>query len=538
MYECPNCGSNLKFDIASQQLHCDSCSAFLDPYSVKKDSDAEETYESAVFLCPQCGGEMEALENSVVEYCIYCGGSNILTGRLVKQKRPGYLIPFKKTKEDCIDLYRKQMKKAIFAPSALKDPKNLENFKGIYVPFCSYRINQQGRTLLQGKKVYQEGNYTITEKYNLSADVDAFYRGFSHDASSGVPDDLTERIAPFDVHEMNTFTPTYLSGFYADTADVVSSIYAEENIRQADEATFEKLRLDIFSEYQIETPKETTDYDQLLHTKLESADHTMFPIWFFTYRNRNRIIYTAVNGQTGKVFADIPIDPKKYIAGSVLLAIPIFLILNTFFVLKPSTVLCLTMYFALAGIIYYASELKKIFIKENRLNDRGFMWRLRNHSNDSDYNKKNELSAGEIVVLAIGIPVAIAIGLVTYIFCGFIVVVSFVAFAVGLGFTIGSIRKLKKLKDMSVHIDTMKDHKEKPEVTMSSVWGFFLPLLAIFINWMVLFISPVNDFWYYGSAVFTAATVLLTFFEIIRKYNLLSTRKIPHFHDRGGKNYE
>ena len=36
MYECPNCGGNLKFDIASQQMACAFCGTHLDPYSVKK----------------------------------------------------------------------------------------------------------------------------------------------------------------------------------------------------------------------------------------------------------------------------------------------------------------------------------------------------------------------------------------------------------------------------------------------------------------------------------------------------------------------
>ena len=58
MFECPNCGGNLRFDIPSQQLACDFCHTFHDPYAVTKDHDAveQDMYDVTVFTCPQCGG--------------------------------------------------------------------------------------------------------------------------------------------------------------------------------------------------------------------------------------------------------------------------------------------------------------------------------------------------------------------------------------------------------------------------------------------------------------------------------------------------
>ena len=42
MYECPNCGGDLRFDIPSQMLKCEHCDTTYDPYSVEKEQDAEE----------------------------------------------------------------------------------------------------------------------------------------------------------------------------------------------------------------------------------------------------------------------------------------------------------------------------------------------------------------------------------------------------------------------------------------------------------------------------------------------------------------
>ena len=59
MYECPNCGGNLKFHIPSQQMFCAFCESKFDPYSIKKETDTVDgdCFETNVFSCPQCGGD-------------------------------------------------------------------------------------------------------------------------------------------------------------------------------------------------------------------------------------------------------------------------------------------------------------------------------------------------------------------------------------------------------------------------------------------------------------------------------------------------
>ena len=56
--------------------------------------------------------------------------------------------------------------------------------------------------------------------------MDCQYKGLSYDASSSFDDSISEAIAPYDVKNMNPFTPSMLSGFYADTADVAPDVYS------------------------------------------------------------------------------------------------------------------------------------------------------------------------------------------------------------------------------------------------------------------------------------------------------------------------
>ena len=364
MYACPNCGGNLKFDIPSQQLACEYCHTQADPYSFEDKDEknfANKDFEVTVFSCPQCGGEIVSTDNSAAEFCTFCGASTILHSRLRNEKRPNYIIPFKKTKEDCKKEYSALMKKAIFAPDALKDPKYIDGFRGIYMPYWAFYVEQQGDFQLSGSRTRRRGDYIITDHYNLKGDIDAYYKGLSYDASSSFDDNISEKLAPFDVKGMKTFTPAFLSGFYADTADVDSEAYRMEAEDFATEESAKIIRSNPeFAGMAISGSLGAS----ALGTHTKEVDSTMFPVWFMSYRNAGRVAYATVNGQTGKVVTDLPVDTRKYLWGSLILAVPLFILLNRFFTLMPSTLLIITTVLAGIALAIYFSELGAIKKKE------------------------------------------------------------------------------------------------------------------------------------------------------------------------------
>ena len=321
MFSCPNCGGNLKFDIPSQQLSCEYCHELFNPYAFEdKKSDAEEEksyesdYEVTIFTCPQCGGEILSTDNAAAGFCSFCGASTILYSRISHERRPNYIIPFQKSKEDCKNAYRNLMRRAIFAPKELKDPKYIDSFRGIYMPYWAYYVTQQGSFCVKGKKEYRRGDYIYKDYYNLSGNIDAYYKGLSYDASSSFADNISEQLAPYDVKGMKAFTPSFLSGFYADTADVAPSIYQGNAKTTAQAQTLQQIKnIPDFKSYDISASMGKNDS---FHTETKEVDSTMFPVWFMSYRNKDRVAYITVNGQTGKLVADLPIDPKKYILGS------------------------------------------------------------------------------------------------------------------------------------------------------------------------------------------------------------------------------
>ncbi|MBQ7920731.1 MAG: hypothetical protein IJ324_12420 [Lachnospiraceae bacterium] len=365
MYECPNCGGNLKYSISKEMLLCNHCDTTMSPYDFTKDRDAEESteYDVTVFTCPQCAGQILSTDETAATFCSFCDASTILDSRISKERKPAKIIPFTKTKNMCKNAYMKLVSKSPFIPADAKDEKCIDSFRGIYMPYWVYDISQEGPVTLYGSTSRRSGDYRIEKEYEIQGEIDARYVGFSHDASTSFADSISEYLEPFDTTKARRFTPSFLSGFYADTSDVSEENYRRQAIDGAAENTLHEItRSKSLRKY---TLKPVPDKVHKTHTKLDGATLHMFPVWFMSYRKGDRVAYATVNGQTGKVVADLPIDEKKFITGSLILAIPIFIILNLLFTFRPIITLGIVLALSIATLLFYSFEVAAIKKKES-----------------------------------------------------------------------------------------------------------------------------------------------------------------------------
>lgn len=538
MYECPNCGGNLKFDIPSQQLACAWCSAHFDPYSIKKETDAieEKYFEATTFTCPQCGGELFSTDNDATSFCSFCGASTILSSRIRKEKRPDFIVPFQKTKEDCKKAYAQRMRKAFFLPKQLRDPEFIDGFRGIYMPYWTYQLLQRGFVSIHGETSTRKGNYVYTDHYNLQGNLEAYYLGYSYDASTSFYDNISEALAPYDAKKLVPFTPTFLSGFYADTADISPELYLDDAKEKAEENTYQIMKSETaFKSYTIKPRVKNTPPEKGFKTYLRKADNTMFPVWFLSYRNKDRVAYAAVNGQTGKVVADMPIDPKRYLTASLLLAVPVFLLLNLFFTFKPSTLLGISMLLLFGAMLTYLNELKAIFRKEHNLDDKAINWKKEKDETSGEEQPekkpkkkrsaeqrvlKNILNMGILLSVCIVLPVVLGVISAVFDIGSFGDALLFVCWPMAAaGIIVCGVRGIRREKEM-------KNGRFSP--------GFPVAMAVVTAGALVGLARPVSDVYYYGGALLVLGAVLFLFVDIIGNYNRLAMRRLPQFDKRGG----
>ncbi len=372
MVKCPGCGSGMVFDPATQKVKCEHCQTMLEPEAASTTMTVEDqgVFESVLYVCPQCGGEIVSDADTVATFCSYCGASVILESRVVQMVAPSHVIPFKVAKESCKNIYKGLLKKAIYAPSYMKSEEQINKVRGIYMPYWDYDFSKNGPIRLSAKKSYRRGDYVYTDHYVLAADISASYEGVSYDASSSFSDELSNSIAPFIASDAKEFNPSYLSGFYADTADVSNEVYSNDakNIVKKDLQDYCR-HIPEFRGYSIDSANDVT-----LGLTMTSKEVDYYPVWFLANRSSNdKISYAVINGQTGKVSADIPIDYKKYLIGTLLVSVPIIILLNMFLTLTPITMSIIAIIFS--AIIFFTvnGQCDLIYKRENNLNDKGML---------------------------------------------------------------------------------------------------------------------------------------------------------------------
>ena len=516
MYKCPTCGAGLVFDPKTQKLQCLSCRNQYNPENVeniKLDTAKEENsmnnqdeYEALSYKCSHCGAELITTDETITTFCSFCRTGTMLDRRVIKKRKPDYVIPFKITKKECESIYVNKIKKSIFAPKNMIDTQEVEKIRGIYMPYWIYSFEKQGSNTANGSKYnHRSGDYVYYDDYSLTTNVDAKCNGITHDATSNFSDRLSESIAPFSVKEKKDFSPAYLSGFYADNEDVDNNIYESENNEIASKHISKKLGKE----------KEYHKYGAKPKINLEnkSAELALFPVYFLATKNKNgdRISYAVINGQNGKIAADIPIDFKKFGIFSLLLSIPFFLLLNMFFTISMPSLVVLSILFNIISLILLYNQNKKIDDRERQIDDKGARFKNKDNIKESKPKKKKNM---DLLIVLLSIFALLIVPFFILLFTEYPNLLKYCGYGV-----ISIIALLMIIRSI-----------KNPEKDIS----IYKPTCGLLITLLIFCLKPASDIYYYSSAFFSIGMSIWAFYDIVEKYNMITTRKLPQLGKRGG----
>lgn len=330
-YKCPCCGGAIAFDSSLQKMKCPFCGTefemeTLENYDAELQSDVADNMEWGVaaggewnegetdglraYVCKSCGGEIVGDENTGATSCPFCGNPVVMMGQFSGSLKPDYIIPFKLDKKAAKAALQKHYGGKRFLPKVFKDQNHIDEIKGVYVPFWLFDADVEANIRYKATRVraWSDSNYNYTET-NFYAVLRGGNIGFERvpvDGSSTMEDDLMEAIEPFDFSEAVDFKTAYLAGYLADKYDVDS----EQSIGQANER-IKKSTADAFAAtvegYTTVTPEAT---NICLHNG--KAKYALYPVWMLnTTWNGNKYTF-AMNGQTGKMVGDLPLDKSAY----------------------------------------------------------------------------------------------------------------------------------------------------------------------------------------------------------------------------------
>ena len=555
MYKCPNCGGEMEFLPESGIIKCEYCGSEFSPETddrldkTRKKAEEHTIYEDAgeegsarpgkVFTCSQCGASIYTLEDTGVTFCSYCGSQAFLESRLKGDENlmPDVVIPFQISKKQCEEIYKKKIKNAWFLPRAMRSDTTIEKFRGIYMPCWIYSGEAQATGTYKTSTTTRSGSYDIIKTYQVQANARGTYAGFVKDAAASFPDGIMREIAPIDLKSARAFNDKYLTGFYADVGNVPAKVYENEIYRSLDA----NVKNDLSDERNIRKYS-VSAVDLANNTEVQSritdVRKGFFPVWFLSNKNHHTglMSYAVINGLNGKIHTDLPVDMKKYLLLSLLIAIPIFLILQ-FFTMKPMFLLAVTM--LLLGILMFFSTkmIGDAYIQEHGLDDEGLRYLNRKgkkEKEDQDLRGQTETARvktgmGKAGRIFLGILFLVGLPFLTTVFYA-LTDLNIIAYGFFGGIALFCVMILGGSGSRASF-----SPKQKSRIPFGAkLRAVLLPLIGILAGAFVLITQPVHDLYYYGAAVLCCVLLILTVLDFVRSNNRLSLRKPAQLGKRGG----
>lgn len=311
-YTCPNCKATLGFNPKSQNWKCDYCFSEFNKneidakYEEKKESSQETTGNLNSYNCASCGAELLADDTTSATFCIYCNSHSIIKNRFSGKFEPKSVIPFKVGKEEAQEIYTKWINKKKFAPKGFKDKKEVEKITGIYVPFWLFNNNVEGHLYGEGTKVRtwsdKDYRYTQTKYYRILREGTANYSGVPIDGLKKLDDSTMMGIEPYDYSELSNFSMKYMTGFMAEKYDVEAedaSAVASERVKQYMNSRLSQTvtGYNSFHQNSSNVTINNTEYS-----------YALLPIYLLVNEYKDKKYEFTINGQTGKIIGDAPID--------------------------------------------------------------------------------------------------------------------------------------------------------------------------------------------------------------------------------------
>ena len=330
-FKCPNCDGAIEFSSDLQKMQCPYCSSEFEMESLRaydevlKNQPADdiqwqaatenqwqegETDGLRVYTCNTCGGEIVGDAVTGATECPFCGNPVVMTGQFSGSLKPDLVIPFRLDKKAAMEALKKHYKGKVLLPKVFKDENRVKEVKGMYVPFWLFGADANGYVRYRASRIRtwsdSRYNYTETSYYSVIRAGGIGFDNVPVDGSMKMDDTMMESIEPYDMSGAVDFQTAYLSGFLADKYDVDSQstvARANERIKRSTEEAFAST----VQGYTTVTPESTN-----ISLYNGTAKYALFPVWLLNTQWNGKIYTFAMNGQTGKLVGDLPMDKAAF----------------------------------------------------------------------------------------------------------------------------------------------------------------------------------------------------------------------------------
>lgn len=298
--KCPNCGGSLVYDIASDSMKCSYCGQSISKEKPSLSFTKEPEYmEMNIYHCPSCGADLMVGQTQASTFCSYCGSPSIVYDRVSKEVKPSKIIPFKLSEGQALACIKDRFGHGRYIPPQIRK-LTTEKIHAIYIPYWLY-------TAYIRKDVTLSIN-SDNAKHTYYRDVSCTYHNIPMDASLRLSNDLSHRIEPYYMNELEDFNVNYLSGFYADKYDVPYTTLQPYIKSRCNKFIDSGIEASCPTSVQVPNRKETINNEEY---ELQDVTYALLPAYFVNIQYKSGTQLIIVNGQTGNVVGNIPVETSQ-----------------------------------------------------------------------------------------------------------------------------------------------------------------------------------------------------------------------------------
>ncbi len=342
-FTCAQCGAGLHYAPGTVALRCGHCGyenritispapvVEMDFHQALRELAAHRIMQDNItHHCDSCGAEYTFDAAVHADSCPFCGGSVVEQTGHHRQLQPQALLPFNIAVAQARSSFRRWLRHLWFAPGKLKRyGRDDSKLTGMYVPYWTYdaattttyqgargdyyQVPEDYQTVENGQVVIRTRRVTKIRWTPTAGTVSRHFDDVLVLASQSLPRQVTERLEPWDLHNLQPYQEQYLSGFRSE----MYQIDLAKGFDYAREIMARMIAADVTG---------AIGGDQQRISQLETrfgavtCKHILLPIWISTLLFRNKSYRFVVNGRSGETQGERPYSPWKIAFAALLLA--------------------------------------------------------------------------------------------------------------------------------------------------------------------------------------------------------------------------
>ncbi len=340
-FHCPQCGATTAYSLEDGGLKCAHCGYFEPPakeivgrgaqdFEFKVEALAESAHgwgtRRSDLVCENCGAETSFPPGTLSTRCAFCGSNKVLQREgLQSFLRPRFLIPFQLDENRSLKIAKEWLGSSWMVPDHVKSNSSLEAFTPVYIPYWTFDAAAFANWKAQvgydeTERYYDASNNewrtrTVTRWRWEDGAVRQDYDDLLVSGTQRISSLHLRNIQNFKLRELVVYSPEYLAGIGANAYDVPLEP-AWEKGRYA-------IRADVYNlcHKQIKGDH-IRRFEMALDLAEESWRYVLLPVLINAFYYRGRSYRIVINGQTGKISGQRPVDWIKVWLVNVLMLAP------------------------------------------------------------------------------------------------------------------------------------------------------------------------------------------------------------------------